>query len=64
MTRELESAHRVEMAHVYGSDIAFEHKDGLKVGCIVCDMIRPFCELTTKTYKDLKDLKKNNFYIF
>ncbi len=44
MARELESAHRVEMADIYGSDIAFEHRDGLKVGCIVCDMIRPFVD--------------------
>ena len=59
MAKELESAHRAEIAHVYGSDIAFEHRDGLKVGCIVCDMIRPFCEPTTEMEESHADKLEN-----
>lgn len=48
MARELEIAHRYHMGCIYGGNIAFEHREGLKKGCIVCDMIRPFSDITTE----------------
>ena len=35
----LETAHRYEIAHIYGSENAKDHRNGQKTGCVVCDMV-------------------------